>query len=98
METKSELDSIVLEWPPEKVRAWLDGLIIGEPVEGEMFNWVGFAFTAAVQAREERSLAWANIALRVYESLVEREPDWASLLFGNEPACMHDPRVRRPGR
>ncbi|PTL83827.1 hypothetical protein [Vitiosangium sp. GDMCC 1.1324] len=78
MGTTRRLDSIILEWLPQEVWAWLDRVTIGEPVEGEPFNWDGFAFTAAAQARRERSLLWANIALRVYEGLVEREPDWAA--------------------
>lgn len=75
METKNNLLLTVLRWPPERVETWLEGLTIDEPVDGEFFNWELLAFNAAAQAREERSLPWANIALRVYEGLVEREPD-----------------------
>jgi hypothetical protein len=78
MEMKNNLLLTVLKWPPERVGTWLDGLTIGELVEGELFNWEVFAFTAASRASEERSLPWANIALRVYEGLVEREPDRAA--------------------
>ncbi|WP_232293467.1 hypothetical protein [Stigmatella aurantiaca] len=56
------------------MRAWLDGLSIGEPVDGAPFHWDGFAFTAASRAREERSLPWAHIALLVYGVLAERPP------------------------
>ncbi|MDC0709221.1 hypothetical protein POL68_12180 [Stigmatella sp. ncwal1] len=62
----------VLSWPLQQAAAWLDGLAIGEPVEGEYFNWELLAFTAAARAHEERSLLWARIALRVYGVLAER--------------------------
>lgn len=74
---EEELASVlqtVLKWPLQQVRAWLDGLSIGEPVGGESFNWDGFAFTVASRARQERSLAWAHIALLVYGVLAERPP------------------------
>lgn len=72
MGTKSSLLRTVLRWPLEQVSSWLDGLVIGEPVGGEFFNWELFASTAAARAREERSLPWARIALMVYGVLVER--------------------------
>ncbi|NBD10525.1 hypothetical protein [Corallococcus silvisoli] len=72
METKTPLLQTVLKWPLPQVRAWLDGLSIGEPVGGENFNWDGFAFTAAARAREERSVPWAHIALLVYGVLAGR--------------------------
>jgi hypothetical protein len=74
METKPTLLQTILSWPLPQVRAWLDGLAIGEPVGGEGFNWDGFAFTAASRAREERSLPWAHVALLVYGVLAERPP------------------------
>lgn len=52
----------------------MDGLAIGEPVDGKFFNWELFATTAAARAREERSLPWAHIALTVYGVLAERAP------------------------
>lgn len=63
---KTPLLQAVLSWPLQQVTAWLDGLAIGEPVEGEYFNWELLAFTAAARAHEERSLPWARIALTVY--------------------------------
>ncbi|PTL75796.1 hypothetical protein [Vitiosangium sp. GDMCC 1.1324] len=75
METKSDLLQTVLKWPHQRVWAWLDGLIIGEPIDGEFFNWDLFAFAAATRAREERSLSWANIALLVYGDIAKRSPD-----------------------
>jgi hypothetical protein len=72
MGTKTTLLQAVLSWPLPQVAAWLDGLAIGEPVEGEYFNWELLAFTAAARAREEPSLWWAQIALRVYGVLAER--------------------------
>lgn len=74
METKTPLLQTVLKWPLPQVRAWLDGLSIGEAVRGEGFNWDGFAFTVAARARDERSLPWAHIALLVYEALAGRPP------------------------
>jgi hypothetical protein len=74
METKPPLLQTVLKWPLSQVRAWLDGLSIGEPIGGENFNWDGFAFTIAARAREERSLPWAHLALLVYGGLAERPP------------------------
>ncbi|MFP2906708.1 hypothetical protein ACLESD_16935 [Pyxidicoccus sp. 3LFB2] len=78
METKPSLLQTVLQWPRPQVTAWLDGLAIGEPLGQEAFNWELFAFTAARRAREERSLPWAHIALRVYEVLEERLPAGAA--------------------
>ncbi|XXF77727.1 hypothetical protein P2318_32465 [Myxococcaceae bacterium GXIMD 01537] len=72
MDTKTPLPQTVLRWPLPRVREWLDGLAIGEPVGGEHFNWDGFAFTAASRAREERSLPWAHLALQVYGALTGR--------------------------
>jgi hypothetical protein len=72
METTQDLLDTVLRWSATDVEAWLDGRTIGEPVEGEQFNWEVFAFTAASRAGEERSLPWAHIALRVYDGLVNR--------------------------
>lgn len=74
METKNSLLQTVLQWPLSQVTAWLDGHAVGEPVGQEDFNWDLFAFTAARRAREERSLPWAHIALRVYAVLAERSP------------------------
>lgn len=74
MGTKTPLLQTVLSWPLPQVSAWLDGLSLGEPVGGENFNWDGFAFTVAARAREERSLPWAHIALRVYEALAANPP------------------------
>jgi hypothetical protein len=72
MGTKTTLLQTVLSWPLQQVAAWLDGRAIGEPVEGEYFNWELFAFTAAARAHEERSLLSARIALVVYGVLAER--------------------------
>lgn len=72
MDTKTPLLQTVLSWPSQKIIAWLDGLAIGEPVEGEYFNWELLAFTAAARAHEERSIPWARIALLVYGVLAER--------------------------
>jgi hypothetical protein len=74
MDTKTPLLQTVLEWPLPQVRAWLDGLSIGEVVGGEVFNWDGFAFTVAARARDERSFPWAHIALLVYGALAARPP------------------------
>jgi hypothetical protein len=74
MATKITLLRTVLRWPLEQVASWLDGMAIGEPVEGEFFNWELFASTAAARAREERSLLWAHIALMVYRVLAGRAP------------------------
>ncbi|XXF77901.1 hypothetical protein P2318_33350 [Myxococcaceae bacterium GXIMD 01537] len=52
--------------------SWLEGRVIGEPVDGEPFNWELLAFTAAARANEERSLAWARVALGVYSALAEK--------------------------
>ncbi|QDE71358.1 hypothetical protein BHS09_32690 [Myxococcus xanthus] len=75
MKTTPSLVETVLRWPLPRLRAWLDGLVIGEPVDGEHFNWDVFAFTIAAQAREERSLGWAHIALLVYGALAQRHSD-----------------------
>ena len=72
MSTKTTLLQTVLNWPLHQVAAWLDGLALGEPVEGEYFNWELLAFTAATRAHEERSLSWARIALMLYGALAER--------------------------
>lgn len=72
MAEKLDLLQTVVTWPPDQVAAWLHGLALGEPVGGESFNWALFAFAAAANAREERSLLWARIALRVYGVLAER--------------------------
>lgn len=74
MDTTSPLLRTVLSWPLEQVEAWLEGLALGEPVEGEHFNWELLAFTAAARAHEERSLSWARMALSVYGALAERAP------------------------
>lgn len=74
MNTKPSFLQTTLTWTLPQVRAWLDGLVIGEPVQGEHFNWDGFAFTAAARAREERSLGWAHIALLIYGALAVRPP------------------------
>jgi hypothetical protein len=81
METKSDLFEAILKWSPPEVEAWLDEHSIGEPVRGESFNWDVFAFTAAARAREERSLSWARIALRVYENLVDCSTDRSARSF-----------------
>ncbi|MFY1830462.1 hypothetical protein ACN47A_31400 [Myxococcus fulvus] len=73
MEPKTSQLQTVLGWPLPQVRTWLDGLVIGASVQGESFNWVGFAFTAAARAREERSLGWAHVALHVYGVLADQE-------------------------
>lgn len=74
MEPKTPLLQTVLKWPLPQLRAWLDGLSIGEPVGGENFNWEGLAFTAASRARDERSLPWAHVALLIYDVLEARLP------------------------
>ncbi|WP_426736292.1 hypothetical protein [Myxococcus faecalis] len=73
MEPKTSQLQTVLGWPLLQVRTWLDGLVIGAAVQGESFNWVGFAFTAAARAREERSLDWAHVALHIYGVLAGLE-------------------------
>ncbi|HSP81304.1 MAG TPA: hypothetical protein VLQ93_22490, partial [Myxococcaceae bacterium] len=75
MTTKISLLETVLEWPLEKVTAWLDGLAIGEPVGGRFFNWELFSTTIAARAIDERSLSWAHIALMAFGVLAERAPD-----------------------
>ena len=72
MGAKTTLLRTIVSWPLQQVAAWLDGLAIGEPVEGEYFNWELLASTAAARAHEERSLSWAQIALMVYGVLAER--------------------------
>ncbi|QDF00185.1 hypothetical protein BHS05_32550 [Myxococcus xanthus] len=81
MEANSSLVQTVLKWPLPQVRAWLDGLALGEPVEGKNFNWDVFAFTLASRARQERSLAWAHIALLIYDVLAQRHSDEAEFSF-----------------
>ncbi|NTX11377.1 hypothetical protein HUA74_08240 [Myxococcus sp. CA051A] len=81
MESTRDLLDAVLRWPAESVEAWLDGLVVGEPVGDEPFNWEVFAFTAATRAGEERNLPWAHIALRVYDGLVNRSPARAAHSF-----------------
>ncbi|WNZ61302.1 hypothetical protein QEG98_36335 [Myxococcus sp. MxC21-1] len=75
MKTNPSLVATALSWPLPRLRAWLDGLVIGEPVDGEHFNWDVFAFTIAARAREERSLGWAHIGLLVYGALAQRHSD-----------------------
>ncbi|ABF87596.1 conserved hypothetical protein [Myxococcus xanthus DK 1622] len=75
MEANSSLVQTVLKWPLPKIREWLDGLSIGEPVDGTHFNWHGFAYALALRARQERSLGWAHIALLVYGVLAQRHSD-----------------------
>jgi hypothetical protein len=74
MNTRHDLLTTVLQRPPQEVDAWLDRCVIGEAVGGEDFNWEVFAFTAAAQAGDERSVLWARIALRVYEALLNHAP------------------------
>ena len=75
--TRDRFDD-VLEWPLAEVKPWLDGLIIGGPVEGESFNWDVFAFTIAARARREQSPDWAHVALRIYDALTKQPPLGAS--------------------
>lgn len=75
MEANSSLLQTVLKWPLSQVRAWLDGLAIGEPVEGKHFNWDGLALTLASRARQERNLGMAHIALLIYGVLAQRNTD-----------------------
>ncbi|WP_240358451.1 hypothetical protein [Myxococcus vastator] len=75
MGTPLSLVETTLRLPLPQLRAWLDGLVVGEPVAGENFNWVVFAFTIAARAREESSLEWAQIGVFVYESLARRHAD-----------------------
>ncbi len=75
MAANSSLFQTVLKWPLRQIRAWLDGLAIGEPVDGAFFNWDGFAFTLAARAQQERSPEWGHIALLVYGALAQRHFD-----------------------
>ncbi|AKQ63457.1 hypothetical protein A176_000369 [Myxococcus hansupus] len=77
MATTRDLLDATLEWSLADVKKWLDGLIIGEAVEGDAFNWDVFAFTIAARARREQSPDWAYIALRVYEALARNPPSGA---------------------
>ncbi|MBU8895274.1 hypothetical protein DRW03_06875 [Corallococcus sp. H22C18031201] len=72
MDTTQDVLSAILTRSPEEVEAWLDGQSIGEDVDGSQFNWEVFAFTAAARAGDERSTAWARIALRIYAALAAR--------------------------
>ncbi|MCP3103034.1 hypothetical protein LZ198_29560 [Myxococcus sp. K15C18031901] len=64
---------VLVTWPAKDVALWLEGREVGALVDGEPFNWDGFAFTAAARARKERDLPWANIALHVYEALASHD-------------------------
>jgi|GEM_PF-2810431 len=77
MNPTRELLNAALEWPLADVKAWLDGLVIGEPIQGGSFNWDVFAFTIAARARSEQSPGWAHIALRVYDALARNPPSGA---------------------
>ncbi|ATB50560.1 hypothetical protein [Corallococcus macrosporus] len=77
MEVNSSLVQTVLRWPLPRLRAWLDGLAVGEPVDGKDFNWDVFAFTLAARAQEETSVEWAHLALLVYGVLAQRRSDEA---------------------
>ncbi|WP_338863973.1 hypothetical protein [Myxococcus stipitatus] len=74
MESTRDLLDDVLTWPSREVEAWLDKVVVGEPIKGEGFNWEVFAFTLAARAGDETSLPWARVALRVYEGLAARAP------------------------
>lgn len=62
----------VLTWPSRDVEAWLDTVVVGEPVNGEDFNWLGLAEGMSTIAGLEGSLSWARASARVYEGLAAR--------------------------
>ncbi|MCE9668373.1 DUF1456 family protein [Myxococcus stipitatus] len=59
----------------------MQGLVIGEPVGGEFFNWDAFAYVAGSNAREHRSLDWAIVAVRIYEALAKQSDDPYSFML-----------------
>lgn len=82
MEKNLTLLKSLADAPLHEVRAWLGGLKPGEPVGGEPFNWEGFAIVMASRAREERSVEWAQLALRAYEGLAAAsEGTWNTFLY-----------------
>ncbi|MCE9668453.1 hypothetical protein LY474_11585 [Myxococcus stipitatus] len=69
MGTAPDTMTTVLEWPSVDVEAWLQRHVIGEPVDGEFFNWEVFAFTLAARAGDAKDKVQARMALQVYETL-----------------------------
>ncbi|MCP3104935.1 hypothetical protein LZ198_39325 [Myxococcus sp. K15C18031901] len=59
----------------------MQGLAIGEAVDGEDFNWDALAYVAASNAREQRSLDWAILALGIYDALAKQSDDAYSFML-----------------
>jgi len=72
----SDLLNELAQQEPTRVRAWLETVWAKQPEAAAQFNWLGLfeiaifsATRAAGAARQQESLAWANVAISIFQLL-----------------------------
>lgn len=77
-QSPDELLNDLLGQSPADVLAWLAQAQLTPTAVPANFNWLGFSDLAAANARHEHTqdaaLAWANIAVAGYQTLMDRAP------------------------
>ena len=61
----------LLQQSPVQVLNWLHGVEKGQHQVPLNFNWLGLAEAASFEARSQKNLTWAEVAIKVYQRLTD---------------------------